>query len=176
MIISKTKVISYIVVLIVGFLLGVTLTCSSDKDINSVQTKIKVVERKETVEIEKPVVEYKYVDREKIVVINDTVKEQYRYTFKQKEKFGDIEIKGWGDIDNIKVTTTHKDSIIEKTIIKHLKGVYLTGEYNNSFNKDNPLQGFKIGLDYINKDITIGGNIGYFEKTPIFGIRIGYKL
>lgn len=172
---NNINITPYIIVLITGFFLGTVLNCNKDKNnIDSVETKIKVVERIKTVEIEKPIVEYKY--KEKKVVVHDTIKEQYKYVFKQKEKFGDIEISGWGDITNIKVNTIHKDSIIEKTITKHLKGFYVNGEYNRSLIKDNPLEGFKIGLDYVNKNIIVGTNIGIFNSTPIFGFRVGFKL
>ena len=143
-------------------------TSSAEKEIKTVKTRI------ETVEIDKPIVEYKY--KEKKVVVHDTIKEQYKYTFKQKDEFGDIEIKGWGDIESIKLNTVHTDSLIEKTITKNLRGFYLNGEYSRTIESDNALQGLKIGVDYITKDIIIGANVGVFDKTPIFGIRKGYKL
>ncbi len=143
----------YIIAIIAGFLLALLLFRSCNQNIDQksgVTTKIDTVyqvkEKIISITDNKPIV--KYVYRDKIKIKNDTI-EIYQDSLKfwyykldtiYKHKYGQTRLKqnGWGYIEDIKITTTLKDTIvtINKEIIKYKpsKGLYLSPEYITPFN------------------------------------------
>lgn len=186
----------YIIIFIIGLLLGMLFTCSrssepSEKRTTKTEIKWKVETKIDTITIDKPIV--KYINRT-LHTTSDTRTDidstYYDYTYErsiysQDNKFRiDVKVEGWGNIKKMDYTITEADSTayitttetIEKTILKNAGGLFLSGEYIRPISVNQPT--YKVNLDFVKKNVIIGGSAGYNSNTkqPEVGIKLGIKL
>jgi hypothetical protein len=177
-------------ILIVGILLGILVNCSGKKneDIIKTNTIVKYIKKIDTIENNKPILVYRNKEIIKTINKSDTIikdfkLKDYQYEYNKNDSITDLYIKGWGSLDSLKIINKHKDKIIEitntETIYKSSNGLFISGEYNIPFNKNNVLNTpiYKTNLDYIIRNkVIIGGSIGIQGNNLYYGGKIGFKL
>lgn len=186
-IIDKVRPYRYLIILVIGFLIGTFINCEGEKEKVEVKTTIKYVDRFDTLVKEVPKVKYKYKD--KIVydlkldtIMKDFVPNDYKYKWTKNDSLGDIYVSGWGNIDSLSVVCKSKDKIIEKeitkTIFKTPNTLYLSGEYMTPISLDKSLKPiYKANLDYsVRNKFIIGTSIGTNGDNWFIGGRIGVKI
>ena len=174
------KKIPYIIIVVL--LLIILFTPRNCKGKTVIKREVKVVERVDTLVVEKPILKYKYKERVRTIHDTDTVIEKFRpsdylYTYDTLTDRTKVKIVGWGAIRKIKIENKCKDSIIyeKETIYKTSNQLYLGGGYNVNPLTKNSLT--TINLDYTFNKILIGVSAGADNKIqPYVGFRIGIKL
>jgi len=187
----KTTV-KYIIATIAGFILAILLMnqCNSKKPTKAevkikTDTIYKIQEKK--IYIKDTIVKLKYVNKtltNTIVKeeIQKNIKEDYTYNldtvYKQDKVTTNLKIKGWGYINDIKLSTEFKDTttIINKELTKYLTPttVYVSGIYGQDLISRKANIGIGLDLTVKNK-LIVGTSIGY-SNEPNFTFKVGYKI
>ena len=189
---NKRNIITAIVSLVIGILIASSCNGNRSDDITKVKTEIKVVERIDTLIVEKKSKpKTVYVDRIKYVkgdVVyvgepNDSVPTIKANKYSQKvvgsRSVADIEVTTTGELIDLKAFVTVKDSIIEKEtiIIKSKSNVFMSGGI--SINPNQSVRDFNVGIDYNIKNKALIGVNGGFDlnsNQPYIGLRVGFSL
>ena len=182
-----------IIVLVIGFILGLLMTCFQKDNLAEVskETKVEYIVKTttDTIKIDSIQVDYKYKDKVIILtqldsIIKDFKPKDYSFTYdkiiesKSKKTKVNMQIKGWGNITNADFNITETDSTkiitntITKTIEKNNSGLFISGSFNT---QKEPA----IGLDYIYKNKWIIGTQVQYDniiQKPIVGLKVGFKL
>ena len=176
--INKTKYT--IIALIIGFIMGLIVSKPATETIVT-KTEYKVVNKVDTLRIDKPIVVYKNKIVEKEVIKIDSVYKDfrpsdYKYTLDTINSKFEAHLAGWGGLDKVDIISKHKDSIITNTTIKTVlvnkNTLYIWGGYNTR-------PSYQVGIDYtIKNKLVIGSNIDYDKDTQQVtpGVKIGIKI
>ena len=166
--------------LVVAFLLGFFLRKDRVEYETKIETIIDTTIRVDTLVVEKPVVKEKKVVEEKIIYVHDTVKvvipiSEYRFF---EDGLYDITARGYEvSLSNVIVFPNTEYTTIttttEKTIYKDAWNCYL-GVGIWAFDREIvPTVNLTIKTP---KRWLFGLNIGYYNKRPIYGGSVNYKI
>lgn len=140
-----------------------------------------IIEKEVVVEIDKPEVVYRTSPTVPIVIgVTDTLVNPNDYVYDYvKEVVGDddipvkVEVSGWGDLEDLKVTTIHR----ETTRLVRDNNLYI------SLSLHKPITGdlrelYGLGIDYTIKDKII---VGSSFKSDLrggnyVGVKLGFKI
>lgn len=181
-----------IIVLIIGFILGCLMTCSTKNhpaEVRTIKTDTiyKYITRVDTFKIDNPIVTYK--DKPILITNTDTIlkefsPKQYEYTYKDKIDSKskrtqlDVDIKGWGDITSMSFNMTEKDTIktiyTKETITKTVtpSTLFLGASFDSEMKPG-------LNVDYsIKGKVLLGTQVQYNPMTnkPLIGGKIGIKF
>jgi hypothetical protein len=174
------------VVILLAILLSLK-ACQKEKIVTKTKTVIKVVEKRDTLTIEKPKLVYKWKDRVIHVTDIDTVFKQfnpkdYAYVFDTITSKTDVKIIGWGDISKVSIISKCKDSVIEtkttvtKTIIKNESAIFLGASYATIPTHNYSLKSINADYNFKNK-MLFGIGLGIDSYTrPLVSAKISIKL
>ena len=189
---SKRNVITAIVSLVIGILIASSCDGNRGNSPDKVKIKTRVIERVDTLIIEKkskPKTVYidkiKYIKGDVVYVgePNDSVPTIKANKYSQKvvgsRSVADIEVTTTGELIDLKSFVTVKDSIIEKEtiIIKSKSNVFMSGGI--SINPNQSVRDFNVGIDYNIKNKALIGVNGGFDlnsNQPYIGLRVGFSL
>lgn len=168
------SVIKFIIILAIGFLIGYSYK-STKTETGSTKTNTELIIKTE------PKVQYiKSTDYIIVPIVKDldtlVRPRDYQYEFKElyKDKGIELEVdlKGWGDIQNIEYKVIKTDAVQKH---KPLNNLYISTSYNTTLRSTTPLIG--IHIDYTIRDrILIGTSILKHNNEYYTGIKIGYRL
>lgn len=166
--------------LVVAFLLGLFLREDRVEYKTKVETIIDTTIRIDTFVVEKPVVKTKKVIEEKIIYVHDTVKvvipiSEYRFF---QDGIYDITARGYDvSLSNVTVypktiyqTITNESTT---TITKYRSSLFVNAGFSSICGDFYPKVG--LGLSLKGKWL-ISGDLGLYEKNPIYGISVGYNV
>lgn len=197
---SKNRIITYISIALIAFILGLLSRCSPKKDQSAGETKTttrieyRTVIKKDTFKDIKTEIstQYKYITKDSIQyvptatssdIIMNFIPSKYAYTYNKSfysegnAVRNDVSIKGWGRIEeissNFTIHDTLRDTFSTTTITKERPstGTYLSAGYST-------LRQPTLGLDIVRNRALIGAYTSYDPETNKLqtGVRIGIKL
>ena len=187
---TKRTLITALASLIIGVLIASSCEGRGDVVGNKVKTKVKVVERIDTL-----VVKEKVLSKPKIVYVDvnntDTIyikkpdsipvikARKYNQKVIGERSEADIEITTTGELIDLKAFVKVKDSIITKEVVEYKvkSNVFMSGGI--SVNPNQSVRDFNVGIDYnVKSKVLIGIEGGYDLNVnqPFIGFRVGLSL
>lgn len=174
------------IVILLAMLLSLK-ACQKEKIVIETKTVVKVVEKRDTLKIDRPKIVYKWKDRVIHITDTDTVFKEfnpkdYLYAFDTITPKTDVSIKGWGDLSSVSIISKCKDSIIEKTttttktIFKNESAFFVGVGYSISPTQNNSYKTINADYHFKNK-VLLGVGIGIDNYiSPFVGAKISIKL
>lgn len=139
------------------------------------------IEKEVVVEIDKPVVVYRTPPTVPIVIgVTDTLvnPNDYVYDYSKEVYSKDsipvkVEVSGWGDLKDLKVTTTHR----ETTRLVRDNTLYIYGALHKPITGD-LREFYGLGIDYTIKDkIIVGSSFkSDLRGSNYVGVKLGFKI